>query len=98
MMSNQTYKKDLKIDSSYDILNDYLNVAVRPTTTGEITTNLPSRDVINGSRNNRVMAGLVSPSHNTRKLKKDYDNIIESGGGGGKKLSKLLHPFYYHYY
>ena len=74
-------KKDLKIDASYDILNDYLNGAVRPTTTGEIVTTLPSRDLYG---RNRVMAGLVSPSHNTRKSKKDNDNsALEAGGGGG---------------
>ena len=72
-------KKDFKIDVSYDILNDYLNGAVRPTTTGEIVTTLPSRDIGNGR--NRVMAGLVSPSHNTRKSKKDNDNsALEAGG------------------
>lgn len=72
-------KKELKIDSSFDVLNDYLSV--RPTTTGEIVTTLPSRDIVNGNRDNRLMAGLVSPSHNTRKPKKDNNNMLESGGG-----------------
>ena len=89
-MSNKSYKKDIKIDSSYDILNDYLSNVIRPTTTGEIevkSVNLPSRDIGN---QNRVMDGLVSPSYNTRKAKKDNNtnnnrnnntNNIESSGG-----------------
>lgn len=81
-------KKDLKIDASYDILNDYLNGAVRPTTTGEIVTTLPSRDI-----GNRAMAGLVSPSHNTRKSKKDNDNSALEAGGGGNYITITISVF-----
>jgi hypothetical protein len=97
-MSNKSYKKDIKIDSSYDILNDYLSNVIRPTTTGEIevkSVNLPSRDIGN---QNRVMDGLVSPSYNTRKAKKDNNtnnnrnnntNNIESSGGNTFNINNI---------